>query len=657
MSGIAGIYYLDQRPVERADLGRMVDVLAHRGPDGCNVWCDGAVGFGHRMLWTTPESQVETLPFAQAHSGLVITADARIDNRQELMTALGLTGAAQDVVTDSQIILAAYEKWGQDCPTHLVGDFAFAIWDPRQQILFCARDAMGVRPFYYYHSGNLFAFASEIKALLCLPQVPRQLNELQVAYHLVACFADKTSTAYQDIVRLPGATQMVVSAEQMHLSHYWQVDLSTYNRFKSREECAEAFRDVFTESVRCRMRSPLPVGAMLSGGLDSSSIACVARNLQTEAGQGPLPTFSYTFPTVAKLDPRVDESNYMRSVVATGGFSPHYIAMDEFSPLSDFDRVLWHLDGASPAPNLFMDWELFRETQKQGVRVLFTGHDGDETVSYGHESLVALARSGRWMRLYREARGMAKGFYGGAISTRKVIWKYGFRPMIPEPLYAAWDRLQGYGPEPYFWSVQGLINPELAQRLNLRERLLAYNPRLIQEPKEEHWTGVTDGLLQRSLQTLDELAAAFSIEVRHPFCDRRLIEFCLSVPPIYRLHNGWTRAVMREAMAGILPTDVQWRNGKANMGANFCLNLHKHEQQTLETMLFQKVDILAPYIDVAATQAAYHRYIAAPLKHRQDASLLFLAVSMGRWLEASEFDSGMPLPAHRSDASTQTALI
>ena len=178
MSGIAGIYYLDGRPVEGMDVQRMIDSIAHRGPDGCGVWTDGSVGLGHRMLWTTPESLHEKLPLTNKSGDLTITADARIDNRDELISALNFNGRPRETITDSEIILAAYEKWGEKCPEELLGDFSFAIWDKRKQIVFCGRDHFGVKPFYYHLSEKIFTYASEIKAMLCLQHVPRRLNEI-----------------------------------------------------------------------------------------------------------------------------------------------------------------------------------------------------------------------------------------------------------------------------------------------------------------------------------------------------------------------------------------------------------------------------------------------------------------------------------------------
>ena len=198
MSGIVGICYLDNRSVDRPDLARMVETIAHRGPDGSGLWSEGPVGLGHRMLWTTPESLHERLPFVNRTGDIAITADARIDNRDELFRMLPMTGDSSGKVSDSQLILAAYENWGERCLEHLLGDFAFAVWDSRTQTLFCARDHFGVKPLYYYSSSKAFVFATEIKALLCLPEVPRQLDEMKVADYLTATFDDTAVTFYRE---------------------------------------------------------------------------------------------------------------------------------------------------------------------------------------------------------------------------------------------------------------------------------------------------------------------------------------------------------------------------------------------------------------------------------------------------------------------------
>ena len=250
MSGIVGTYRLDGEPIDPDNLKQMTDILAHRGPDGSDVWISESVGLGHRMLWTTPESLLEKLPFADESEQFVITSHARIDNREELISKLNLNKYPTEKITDSQLILEAYKKWDEECPEYLLGDFAFVIWDKRKKILFCARDHFGVKPFYYYYqANNFFAFGSEIKALLCLPQVPEKLNEVRIGDFLALMMEDKTITTYKDILRLPPAHSMVVSQSGINLRCYWELDPNREIKMDSDEAYAEEFRKIFTEAV------------------------------------------------------------------------------------------------------------------------------------------------------------------------------------------------------------------------------------------------------------------------------------------------------------------------------------------------------------------------------------------------------------------------
>ncbi len=220
MSGIVGIHNLRGGSVDRVSVERMARALAHRGPDAEGVWTGGSVGLGHRMLRTTPESLNETLPLIGAGGDLAITADARIDNRDQLIAAFGWHGRSGAEIGDAGLILKAYEKWGEHSPEHLLGDFAFAIWDRRKNVVFCARDHFGVKPFYYHLSGTRLVFASEIKALLSLDDVPRELNDERIGEYLVSIFDDTASTFYRDISRLPPSHSMTVGADGASLRSY-----------------------------------------------------------------------------------------------------------------------------------------------------------------------------------------------------------------------------------------------------------------------------------------------------------------------------------------------------------------------------------------------------------------------------------------------------
>ncbi len=287
---------------------------------------------------------------------LVLTADARLDNREELIGGLGLDDRPPGEITDSQLILAAYERWGEDCPKHLVGDFAWVIWDGRQQTLFAARDHFGAKPFYYYFDQDrILVFASEIQAILAVPGVPRQLNEVMVADYLLPRFDDQTITFYQGILRLPPAHCLRYGPGGVKTWSYWSLDPSRELRCKSPQDYLEGFHHHFLEAVRPRLRSAFPVGAMLSGGLDSSAITCVARHLLASGNGPPLKTFSAIFPKV----PESDEQPFINAVLAQGNLEPHYIHGDELNPLGDNAEnfahprsTLIHSESVSPVGHL-----------------------------------------------------------------------------------------------------------------------------------------------------------------------------------------------------------------------------------------------------------------------------------------------------------------
>jgi asparagine synthase (glutamine-hydrolysing) len=649
MSAIAGIFYLDGQPVDRSDLGRMVDTLAHRGPDGSAIWSEGFVGLGHGMLWTTPESLLEKLPLVDRTSNLVITADARIDNRDELIAKLQFGDRPAEKITDSQLILAAYEQWGKRCPEYLLGDFAFAIWDARQQQLFCARDHMGVKPFYYYYSGKFLVFASEIRALLCLREVPRQLNEARVADYLVqnnghmrSILDDRNMTLYQNLVPLPPACWMIVDPDGLRTQTYWSLDPERELRLSSNEEYAEAFTELFTKAVNCRLRSAFPIGVMLSGGLDSSSVACTASQLLTEAGASHLPTFSAIFPSLPAKELRfVDERHYINAVVEKGGFTPQYIEADRLSPLRDLDRVYSHEDECLCAPNLYLTRNVYRTAQQQNIRVMLDGLDGDIVVSHGTLHLKELAQTGRWLSLAQQM-GVAGTYSRSPWSLFwYCLWCYSLRStLIRGPIRRVWQKIQSYSPSQQ--NVSSIINTDFAQRLQLQERVQAIESQRskYQTVRGEHYQNLTAGIVQSALQAVGRTGAAFAIEPRHPFFDKRLVEFCLALPTEQKLSQGWTRIVLRRAMTDILPASVQWRNTKANLSSSFNRGFLTHERQLIDKIVLSEPGILADYVDFAALREAHSRYITAGLRNdyatpeaNRDACTIWVAIALALWLQ------------------------
>ncbi|MDJ0734347.1 MAG: lasso peptide isopeptide bond-forming cyclase [Nostocaceae cyanobacterium] len=631
MSGIFGIYHRDGRFIKRENLIQMSNTLEHRGTDGSGLWCDGSVGLGDRLLWSTPESILEQQPLVEQSGDYVITADTRLDNREELFSLLNLQETSSTTLWDSQLILAAYKKWGQHCPQYLLGDFAFAIWDRRKQQLFCARDHFGVKPFYYFRSARTFAWATEIKAILCLPEVSPRLNEVKVADYLISFFEDKAITFYQDILRLPPAHSLIVNPTEIRLNKYWFLDPNSELRLKSDRDYAEAFREHFSTAVNCRLRSAFPIGSLLSGGLDSSSITCMARQLLTPRGKTPLKTFSAIFDTVTQCD----ERKFIQAVVAQGGIEPHYVPADQMSPLSDFEQVFWHQDEAFYAPNLFMHSGLYRAACQQGVRVLLDGFDGDTTVSHGVTYMTELARQGKWLALTREVRGFAHNYNRDPKKMLwKYVWPYGLAPIVPSIGQRLGRKLTRKFQEQKPPTLK--LNPVLVQRLDLQERiqqLQPYRNSPAQTAKEAHYRRLNWGVIPFSLEVVDRAAAPWGIEPRYPFFDKRLVEFCLSLPPQQKISRGWTRMVMRRGMNEILPPEVQWRGGKSDLSPNFHHGLRTFERERFDNLIQEEIDLLEPYIDIVLLRETYQRFAAGETMSDSDVMSIWKPLTLLIWLK------------------------
>ncbi|ARV58398.1 asparagine synthase (glutamine-hydrolyzing) [Nostocales cyanobacterium HT-58-2] len=672
MSGIMGIYCLNGRFVDSADLKWMADILMHRGPDGADTWVYDSIGFGHRMLWTTPESLLEKLPLVNQTGDLVITSDARIDNRDELISQLQFDNCPPEKITDSELILAAYEKWGEQCSQHLLGDFAFAIWDKRKQSLFCARDHFGIKPFYYYYQAdNIFVFASEIKGLLCLQQVPRQLNEVRIADYLALMMEDKVITIYQDILRLPPAHSMVVSQSGVRSWSYWSLDLHHEIQLDSDEAYAEEFRKIFTEAVNCRLRSAFPIVSHLSGGLDSSAVTCVARDLLTQDGTE-LHTISSIFDKITECD----ERPYINVVLKQGGFIPHYVHGDESGPLSNLDEIFQYEDEALIGPSHFYPWQLNRAVKELGLRISLDGFDGDTTVSHGIMRLTELARQGDWEFFILETKAVAQNFdipphtlfrghglpylkdlakrwrwiaffkavqqihkhFGG--SRKRLILQHGLKPLI-QAVGQWWQRRQ-HKQDKSVNSVAPqipLVNRIFAERIALDERIqkLGGSPKQPQSVREEQWLTLNQGLFTYTLELMDQYAAIFSLETRHPFMDKRLIEFCLALPSEQKLYGGWGRIVMRRALEGILPEEVQWRGGKADLSPNFNDGLLNRDRQLLEEVVRNKLGRLENYINLDFFQEAYQRLLLeSHTISDQDCMVVWQAIILASWFDYNQ---------------------
>ncbi len=558
MSGIGGIFNREQRELDPQQLSAMAEALAHRGPDGITVQSVQYAGLLHCMLHDTPESLFETLPAQSLEDRLMITWHGRIDNREELCDTLPWTRPLK-TTADSALILAAYEKWGRDCVHHLLGDFSFAIVDSARRTIFCARDHMGIKPFYYFLNSSVFAFASEIKGLFAVNGCDTAINEDRIADYLSCVITENSSTFYKNIFRLPPGHFLEVTPEKQSIEQYWQphpVKLHCADDAEYREQ----FHGIFKEAVRCRLRAAYPVGSLLSGGLDSSSIVCMAAGPLRKHLQGPLHTFSGVFDTLTECD----EREYFHEIIKRYEVIPHSVPVDEIDPGFAYDATFNYSDEPFFGPHLFMISELASLSARKGVRVLLDGHDGDSAISHGTGVLPEYFLRGRWLRLAQECRAIGNHSFQKSLRMFLKVVRATVSCRIAS--FLPGGILPGDIPERI-----SFLNPSFVQHNAIHDRLLlaeTNKPRFGQNEFSHHRNIIMQPLHPIALELLDKLYIHHNIIGRYPFFDKRVIEYCLSLPSEIKFHNACDRHIMRTSLAEVLPERIRTRRGKTNFASS-----------------------------------------------------------------------------------------
>ncbi len=559
MSAIVGLYYLDDQPVNQAELRQMSERLAAHGPDRAGCWQQGAIGLAQRQLITTPEDRYECQPLASADGQLVLVGDARLDNRPELADALHIASAEAATLPDSALMLRAYERWGEEAPKHFTGDYAFALWDGHQQRLLLARSPLGNRPLYYYHSAHCFAFATMPGGLFALPWLPRALA-LENLLDL-----DPDHTLYQDLKKVRPGQWLIVHPSGLQQRAFWQLDLEHRLHFRRDEEYIEAFDELFTRAVQRQLRSLQPVGVFMSGGLDSAAVAAIAAQRLAQQGQrlsaftevpragfdAPLPPGKYADETplvqaIAACYPNLD-----LNLVRTDGRGP-------FDDLDDFFAVMY--GPFQNVSNRIWFEAIQTQAQAQGIQVLLTGASGNLTVSWaGQSQLPALLRQGAW----RAAWHLARLEHATPAAARRALVGQGLLPCLPSHLQAA---------------IHGLRQRQW-RSFDTQSNPTPLRPGLILPRHRQQWLGyqfpTASAQRQQRAAALQSpnageyeaaYEARFGISHRDPTSNLPLVEFCFAVPEDQWRRGTARRSLIRRAMAGRLPAAVL-HNPKRGMQA------------------------------------------------------------------------------------------
>jgi asparagine synthase (glutamine-hydrolysing) len=555
MSGIAAIFNLDGRPAERATVERMLGAIPYRARDGSGIWSEGPVALGHAMLHTTPESLHEHQPLLDETGQFCLTLDGRVDNRAELRDALLAAGSRLRDDTDAELVLRAYQAWGEDAPRRILGDFAFAIWDGSRRRLFCARDWVGVSPLYYFSDGRTFICGSELHQLFEDPRVPHEPNEGMIGEYLCDRPTNLEETLYRGVMRLVPAHLMLVDSAGIKIRRYYAPDPARALRLADDREYAEQFKSLFFESVRCRLRSSGRIISDLSGGLDSSSITCVAQSILRESGADapPLEAVSVMF-----AHPESDEREYARAAAETSGVRWTQLA-PRIRPLQETVSQVAHYRNLPDAPNT--GYAAYEELlmARGDVRVWLKGMAGDHLLTYGSLDYLEMLVDLRLRALWREVRGDLRRWRGGdewsnpfdrALACAWAILPAGMRRVLRGYLRRA--------------AAPAFIDAGFASRNRLAARIRPFprEPRFRRYAAVEVFRAFTHGSLADAIESVSRMTARFGAEARYPFLDRRLFEFALALPVEQRSRDGVTKVVLREAMRGILPELVRTRATK-----------------------------------------------------------------------------------------------
>lgn len=609
MSAIAGIYHLNQEPIIIEHINSMMKSLEKYPADDIQVWLKDNIFLGCHAQWITPESIGEKLPYYDYERKLAITSDAIIDNRDELFDKLGIDQLERKTMPDSLLILLSYAKWGENVPYHLIGDFAFVIWDEKNKKLFGARDFSGARTLYFFKKNQKFAFCTVMSPLLTLPYIKKILNEEWLAEFLaIPSMVDSVSTSttsIKDIQQLPPSHTIMVKDGKVTISKYNIITFNEKLKFKRDEDYVEAFQDVFKRAVDSKLRTFRNVGSQLSGGLDSGSVVSYAAKTLEEQTKT-LHTFSF-IPTSDFIDwtPKhmlADERPFISSTVQyVGNIQDHYLSFDGANPYKEIDKLLDILEMPYKFyGNSYWISGIFEESSKLDIGVMLSGARGNTTISWGPalDYYGQLLKKLNFFKLIHEVEMYSK--HTGITSKRFLYSR------IIKKAFPMFDRTNN---TPDFHS--SMINNEFAKNLGVFDKLKRFDI----DPNNSSKLSIFDFRKLHFEQdfrwnmtgtSTAKLSLRYGLWNRDPTNDSRVINFCLSIPQNQYVLEGLDRALIRRATNGYLPDKVRLnqkvRGIQSADWVHRMLPSWKHFIQEIEQLV--RDDMVSRYLNIGQIKTA-----------------------------------------------------
>ena len=614
MCGLAGIVDFDGK-VDVTQVAQMTACLAHRGPDDAGAWDEPGVALGHRRLSILDLSPNGRQPMADPQDRYRLLHNGEVYNYVELRNELGAHGYGFRTGTDTEVILAAYDHWGKACVKRFNGMWAFAIWDRHRRELYCARDRFGIKPFYYRVEGQRLVFASELKAFRAAG-MPLAASEPRVREFLEHGLIDHTAeTFFRGIQQLPPAHALLFDGGGLRLERYWSLEDRNFDG-----NAATDFRDLFFDSIRLRLRSDVTVGTSLSGGLDSSAIACVIDHLMRTENEVTLPVGERQQVFTAYFDrPGLDERPYATDVVRQTRSKSHLISFSAEQLLAELPAIVEAQDEPFRSSSIAAQWFVMRQARDSGVTVMLDGQGGDEVLA-GYDGYFGylfgdLLLGGRLRSLaaevgaYRRLRNV-----GTARALASIM-----RPFAPENLqWTARSRARG---------ARRLLHRDLlAQPISLPAADSAFPDRF-----RRRLEVVLTQRLPELLRYEDRNSMAHSIEARLPYLDYRLVELMFSLDPPHLISGGRAKVILRDSLQDVLPRSVRVRTDKIGFETPEAEWLSGSLAAFAREVLTSQACRGRGWIDVAAAEAS----LAAQAGRSWEAgSPVWRAISLELWAQA-----------------------
>ncbi len=603
MSVLFGTWNFKERRV-RDDLIKMRENLSHWNPDRQGFWEKNNIGLGHHLLINTPESRYEQQPLDHLPSGLTIVTDARIDNRNELLKIFKVPVERHDTTTDNWLILQAYLTWKINCVDHLLGDFSFVIWDSKEECLFCVRDQIGCKPFYYLKNDEGFSFASHQRGLLKLFGINLTPNYNYLSLALSAIVTPNTDTCYNEINRLPPAHYIIVTKDQFTVRRYWKPDNTKKIILSNDAEYLEAFSEKLHTAISRRMRTLFPVGSQLSGGLDSSGVTALAKKLCDPKSQSVIAlTLGMSDYAKQHYPNTKDEVAFATKVVEHTGIKNHVIVTDELSDYWELINKQVELNGGVTGVNFTENSFLIgKAASSHNIRTILSGYPGDEGVTTHCSYLIPyLCRSGQ---ITNQIPNLYKLF---GLQGRQYL-------RICKHLLRTFTR--NTDAEKMSEIPKNIINKTLVNSLWLGAhksiekdiiKALNHPNREDFSLSEDLWTHLTANWTPTRMESEHTASLAWKTETVYPLADLELLDFFAAIPATQKIRKGVSRWLFRSSMEGLLPKEIQWRTDKAYSVLPPIFALFRKAEFPLLVLIekCQKKNYHEPFVDYGKLQSRW----------------------------------------------------